>query len=279
MVFNGGGPAASMQPPVPTAPPAPPVVGGGLGVLPTLVTINGVLWLLFLPAVVALIGDGVSVKTDEQRTTVFVATIAVLGGAALVNALFSLVMGRALAIVEGPRPARAFMAGGLLQFTAAAGGTLAAGPMEAWSEETVWRTVGVLTATWVVYGYGHFQQARAARRIAPKAWVVHAGMASSGLAWMPVRGFDPYLEDFGAAGVATMIISGVCFLAFPFVVGVVWLRYGAGLRRTARSGGAAALPARQMPGAPRLLGQAPAAHGQGPAPAWPPQGPTAPPQG
>ncbi|MFD3844054.1 hypothetical protein ACFWWC_49020 [Streptomyces sp. NPDC058642] len=278
MAFNGGGPIT--QPPDSAAPPTS--LCRGLGSLPRLVTVNGVLWLLLLPAIAAIIGDGIETATAEQKLTFFIGTVVVIGGACLVNALFSLAMGRALALVEGPKAARAFMSGGLLQFTSAATGMLAFGRWETWSDETTQLTVGGLATAWLAYSYGHFQQARAARHIAPKAWLWHAVTPAVGLFWVPVVGFELDLDEYGVAGIALAIAQVVCGLAFPIVIGVVWLRYGAGLRRIVSSGGGR-VPTGQVVHAgpitagPPLPGQAPFASpllGQEPAgQTWPPQEP------
>ncbi len=229
MHVSGGPPAA--QAPMPSAASE----GGRLGVLPRLVAVNGVLWLLLLPAAAALVGDGIPTESSGDQVALFIGLVAFLGGTALVNALFSLVMGRALARVEGPKAARAFASGGLLQFTATVSGTLAFGRWDAWTEESMGWTVGGLGVVWLTYGYGHLQQARAARRIAPRAWTVHAWAAFVGLFWVPVLGFELDLDDHGPAGIVLGITQVVCGLAFPIVVGIVWLRYAAGLRRSERN--------------------------------------------
>lgn len=233
MHVSGGSPAA--QAPIPPTTPA----GGQLGVLPRLVTLNGVLWLLLLPAAAALMGDGISTASSDEQVGLFIGLVVFLGSTALVNALFSLVMGRALAQVEGPKVARLFAAGGLLQFTAAVSGTFVFGRWDAWAEESMWWTVGGLGVVWLAYAYGHLQQARAARRIAPRAWRVHAWAAFVGLFWLPVLGFELDLDDYGPAGIGLGIVQAACGLAFPIVVGIAWLRYAAGLRRLVRNGPAA----------------------------------------
>jgi hypothetical protein len=206
-----------------------------LGVLPRLVTVNGVLWLLLLPTAAALVGDGISTSSSDEQVGLFIGLVVFLGGAALVNALFSVVMGRALARVEGPKAARAFASGGLLQFSVAVSGTLAFGRWDAWTDETMWWTIGGLGVVWLAYGYGHLQQARAARRIAPQAWMVHAWAPFVGLFWLPVLGFELDLDDYGPFGIVLGIAQAACGLAFPIVVGIVWLRYAAGLRRLVRN--------------------------------------------
>lgn len=230
MHVSGGSPAAQAPMAVVTQ------AGRQLGILPRLVTVNGVLWLLLLPTAAVLVGDGISTSSSDEQVGLFIGLVVFLGGAALVNALLSLVMGRALARVEGPKAARGFAAGGLLQFTAAVSGTVAFGRWESWTEDSMWWTVSGLGVVWLAYGYGHLQQARAARRIAPRAWMVHAWAAFGGLFWLPVLGFELDLDDYGPAGIVLGIVQAVCGLAFPMVVGVVWLRYAAGLRRLVRNG-------------------------------------------
>ena len=90
-----------------------------------------------------------------------------------------------------------------------------------------------LTVAWAAYGFGHFQQSRAARHLAPRASVVHGVAGFVGLFWLPLLGFELDLDDYGAAGMALGVTQAVFGLAFPFVIGVVWLRYAAGLRRIA----------------------------------------------
>ncbi len=241
MAFNGAGagtppPPAPMPQPAPLAPPAAgPGPGRALGVLPALVTANGVAWLLLIPAVLLLMGDGIQVATAQQKLRFFIGAVVVLGGCALVNALFSLALGRALARLEGPRPARAFVSGGLLQFTAVTSGVLAFGRTDEWRDETMARTVIGLAVVWAMYGFGHLQQSRAARHLAPRASVVHAVTGFAGLCWLPLQGLRLDLDDFGAAGIALAVTQGVCALAFPVVIGVVWLRYAVGLRRITRT--------------------------------------------
>lgn len=233
MTFDGT--TAGMQPvppPPATPPPGPaPDPARPLGGLPALVTANGIAWLLLWPFAIAATGGSVSTATAKEQQAFYFGTVVFLGACTLVNALFSLAMGRALMRLGGRRPAQAFMAGGLLQFIALTTGALAFGRSDDWNDHSLVRYVGGLTATCAAYGFGHFMQSRAARHLAPRASAVHAVTGFVGLFWVPLLALELDLDDFGAAGIALGITQAVFGLAFPFVIGVVWLRYAAGLRR------------------------------------------------
>jgi hypothetical protein len=194
--------------------------------------VNGIAWLLLLPAIAALTAGGVQVATAQEKITFFISVVAVLGGGALINALFSLALARGLALREGPGPMRLVLIGGFVQFAAVVSGALAFGRMDTWEGDPSIGTILGLILTWLVYGTGHLLQAIASRRLAPVASVVHAVFGFVGLVAVPLLGFQiDFDHEPGVGGIMLSVAQAVLGLTFPFVIGIVWLRYAAGLRK------------------------------------------------